>query len=375
MQTMNKKDCCPKDGVVHPVYSGAERVRYFRGMLLDEQDLDVDQRYHIDMRRRVVHHLHGSGIICGLELEVIDGCPLRIKPGAALDFCGRLIEVPNALAIDLDEWCRCKLEEEGIHCPEEPLTYSVCVVLKYEEKHTSPETVYAPGGGCTAQDCEYSRTVAGFSVHLLDGAKCPKVCCCRLPPPDQLARDDGGEAPAEGSTVDCADIENCLRKILDDLCAPQGCPECCCEDHVVLGVVEVQCPGGRVKTDGYEDYRLYVWTADRIAHMHRAVCTLAELAVLCKPVEDKPVEGEYVAWFANATDLQVVRYAKVIKYEGRYKEVRALRIAMLRKLLLEKTKVQIATDANRWKVGLVEKDTVMTKVQMVTLIIDAIAKE
>ena len=71
-----------------------KRVNFFEGQLLSAQDLRDEQVYHNRKRKLLNRCLHGSGVICGLEVSIDDNF-LSIEPGLALDCCGREIYVPE----------------------------------------------------------------------------------------------------------------------------------------------------------------------------------------------------------------------------------------------------------------------------------------
>lgn len=77
-----------------------KRLHYFNGQFLKEQDFSDEQKYHLDMRRRLNQRLHAPGIIFGLE--VIAGTnKVTVQPGMAMDPQGReiLLESATDLAI------------------------------------------------------------------------------------------------------------------------------------------------------------------------------------------------------------------------------------------------------------------------------------
>jgi hypothetical protein len=77
-----------------------ERPRYFAGKLLTAEDLELEQRYHIEKRRLLNRAIQGAGIVSGLDVSLGDGS-VTVAPGLALDAMGReiLIEEPAQLAI------------------------------------------------------------------------------------------------------------------------------------------------------------------------------------------------------------------------------------------------------------------------------------
>ena len=81
------------DCELHPF----ERNRYFYGKLMTSRDFEAEQRYLIGKDRLINRHVHGVGIVCGLELsnpEVDDGILfVDLDAGLGLDCCGHEIVV------------------------------------------------------------------------------------------------------------------------------------------------------------------------------------------------------------------------------------------------------------------------------------------
>ena len=74
-----------------------ERPRYFSGQLLTEADLNSEQAYMLAKQRLHNRYLHGSGIVCGLQVSC-SKCAgaVTIQSGYAIDPCGNDIIVCNA---------------------------------------------------------------------------------------------------------------------------------------------------------------------------------------------------------------------------------------------------------------------------------------
>ncbi len=79
-----------------------ERNRYFYGKLLATRDFETEQSYIIGKDRLINSHVHGAGIVCGLELTNPDVNNsvlfVDLTAGLGLDCCGREIIVSNAIA-------------------------------------------------------------------------------------------------------------------------------------------------------------------------------------------------------------------------------------------------------------------------------------
>src|SRR6266852_1305673 len=82
-----------------PVCAGLEcleRSRYFSGQLLTEAELNSEQAYILAKNRLHNRYLHGSGIVCGLQVSC-SACAgaVTIESGYAIDPCGNDIIVCN----------------------------------------------------------------------------------------------------------------------------------------------------------------------------------------------------------------------------------------------------------------------------------------
>lgn len=64
------------------------RNHFFTGRLLAAEDFETEQRYVLERQRRHNRHLHGSGIVDGLNVAVKDGASpnaqITVSPGFAL---------------------------------------------------------------------------------------------------------------------------------------------------------------------------------------------------------------------------------------------------------------------------------------------------
>jgi hypothetical protein len=80
--------------------TGFERPRYFVGKVLTAEDLELEQRYHIEKRWLLNRELRGPGVVSGLEVRPGDGF-VTVEPGFALDSNGReiLVAEPRQVAI------------------------------------------------------------------------------------------------------------------------------------------------------------------------------------------------------------------------------------------------------------------------------------
>jgi hypothetical protein len=100
-----------------------ERTRFFFGKLLTAEDLEREQRYHIEKRWLLNRMLHGPGVVSGLEVTPRGGSGVRVAPGLALDAHGRELLL-----------CRAKI----VAVPPRG-RFSIC--LRYAEIETSSGTI------------------------------------------------------------------------------------------------------------------------------------------------------------------------------------------------------------------------------------------
>lgn len=65
-----------------------KRMRYFDGLFLKQEEFNLEQNYHIRMRRLHNRHLHTQGIVWGLDVKVESGTVVVIEPGMAINTIG-----------------------------------------------------------------------------------------------------------------------------------------------------------------------------------------------------------------------------------------------------------------------------------------------
>ena len=77
-----------------------QRVHYFTGQVLGEDDFNTEQNYFIEKHRLHNRHLHGWGVVYGLEVSVDKSNVVHVAPGIAIDCAGNelLLCSPRELA-------------------------------------------------------------------------------------------------------------------------------------------------------------------------------------------------------------------------------------------------------------------------------------
>jgi hypothetical protein len=160
-----------------PACGGLEclcRPRFFAGQLLTDEDLRRLDRYIVEKNRLHNRHLHGSGVVCGLEV-VCDACDsgnVRVRPGYALSPCGADIVVCKETSVPVCELvAQCREAARAPDCdPPRPGTTEDCregvekwvLAICYEESPSRAVAALRGDGGCGA-GCACGGTGKGCS--------------------------------------------------------------------------------------------------------------------------------------------------------------------------------------------------------------------
>ena len=151
-------------------YSANERNHYFYGKLMTARDFEDEQTYHTDKRRLGNRLLHGTGIVSGLGVLLVDNQTFSLEAGMALDYLGREIVVrePSVKRLSVIPGYD---EIEG--------TGDVYLGIRYREE-LSESTFSAAGvSGENGITREFNRIQEGYELFLTT----------REPNPDSLGID------------------------------------------------------------------------------------------------------------------------------------------------------------------------------------------
>lgn len=289
----NNDKCADKDKSVCD-YNEFRRLRYFHGMLLDDKELLAEQEYHAGKRRLLNRTLHGSGVVCGLDLVGEQNSRwIEVTSGLALDCSGNEIWVPQTKRIDLTSLLPPKEKPKQPECkdPEETKGFkSYYIGIRYEEKATNPVSVYLPSGSCEERTCENSRYKEGYCVEIVEC--CPekypdgypvgvlqKFCECDKS--SYVNEPDKAKAKAMCSHCDgVTEDKLCKCLQLEKFCEQSvPCAECCSCDkpcYVVLGMIKVDEAECRLQSVCINECRRYVITGRLVQHLIVSVLTGAE---------------------------------------------------------------------------------------------------
>ena len=69
--------------------TGVQRLHYFNGQRLVARDLELEQHYHMQVRRILNAGLYAAGVVDGLTVTMVDARHVRVSQGVGLDPCGR----------------------------------------------------------------------------------------------------------------------------------------------------------------------------------------------------------------------------------------------------------------------------------------------
>jgi len=139
-----------------------ERNRYFYGKLMTVRDFEAEQCYNREHRHLHNQALHGQGAICGFAVEPKAGAgnqaKLVVKPGMALDCCGRELILANDQEVDL------KVFQEKIGAITAEKNLFLCI--KYDECGREPVPALENASTCE-EVCEHNRISEKVAFDVL----------------------------------------------------------------------------------------------------------------------------------------------------------------------------------------------------------------
>jgi hypothetical protein len=125
-----------------------KRVHYFDQMSLIESDFSDEQRYHVDMRRRINRLFHAFGLAEGLQVIRSGARQITVKAGLAIDRDGREIVLETDRVLDLS------------NAGQFPANTTVFVTAAYQEAQSDPSTKGAPGNTRVTESASVSAVAA-----------------------------------------------------------------------------------------------------------------------------------------------------------------------------------------------------------------------
>jgi hypothetical protein len=143
------------------------RNHYFFGKLMDVPDFEVEQAYMVEKFKRHHARLHGTGVVCGLEVLPHPNPACRdthvvVSPGTALDCCGQEILVLHEQVLELMSF---PAFAALVHEPDDRdhlLRLSIC----YRECATEEVPVLYDECGCEDTRCAPNRILESWRFEL-----------------------------------------------------------------------------------------------------------------------------------------------------------------------------------------------------------------
>ncbi|MEG1458836.1 MAG: hypothetical protein RSB37_00620 [Acetivibrio sp.] len=139
-------------------YFPFERNKYFYGKLLSVDDFETEQKYMNDKRRMTNRFLHGTGVVCGLNVVLIDDKTISLEPGFALDFAGReiVIDAPVTKKLSMIEGFESIEDENGNY---------LYLCMDYMEKEKEPVHSIA-NTSAKGDNVEYNKYAECSHIYL-----------------------------------------------------------------------------------------------------------------------------------------------------------------------------------------------------------------
>lgn len=139
-------------------YFPFERSRYFYGKLLTVDDFETEQKYMNDKRRLVNRFLHGSGVVCGMNVVRVDDRTISVEMGLALDFAGReiVVDAPIIRKLDMIEGYDDSAGEDGY----------LYLCIEYAEQETEPVHSITGAGARGTGEVEYNKYSEGYRLFF-----------------------------------------------------------------------------------------------------------------------------------------------------------------------------------------------------------------
>ena len=133
-----------------------ERNRYYYGKHLTVNDFVLEQEYMNNKRRFINRYLHGTGVVCGLNVIAIDEKTISVEAGVGIDFAGREIVVDTPIIKKLSSI-------EGFDTSKEDDYFYLCI--DYNEQEAQP--VYSIAGKSSSnQSLECNSYIENYSLYL-----------------------------------------------------------------------------------------------------------------------------------------------------------------------------------------------------------------
>jgi DNA-binding beta-propeller fold protein YncE len=150
------------------------RNHYFTGKLLVERDFTDEQWYFREKIRLHHQRLHGTGVVCGLQIVAHPACPDRLvvlRPGSAVDCCGHDILVAHEEIFDITSVPAVNALVQA----NDTDTHVLEFCLRWRECPTEEIPVLYDECGCDDSQCAPNRILESFALDVVVRPTLPPV--------------------------------------------------------------------------------------------------------------------------------------------------------------------------------------------------------
>lgn len=148
--------------------SAYTRNHFFTGKLLVERDFTDEQQYFMEKIRLHHQRLHGTGVVCGLQIVEHENPACRdryviLQPGSAVDCCGKDILVVESEILDLQSFPAVR---KLIDDPDDQ-DHTLQFCIKYAECPTEDIPVLYDECGCDDTQCAANRILERYALDAI----------------------------------------------------------------------------------------------------------------------------------------------------------------------------------------------------------------
>jgi hypothetical protein len=326
---------CGIEPLAHP--------RWSFGMLLEARHLATEHRYNALRMNTHDIRLHDFGTVCGLRVEkhpepdCVNTYAI-LRPGIALDCCGREIVVPESLYVPLYDgatsgWCGAPASAPPATPAKGPRT-KLYVYLAYAECETDPIPSYVRACGCCnpcehGTECVPSMVREGYEVTVSTVAP----TAWRNPIGAAFCNWLDAKLKGPGSTpqgIDLVDLslDQALCRVVTepcaDFCLPANAP-------LLLATLTFDANDALQTIDNCTNRRLVISTGAIVEAMQ---CMVAEMLVCCAAADayvalggvvapngvniEAPPPGDALTYTITATDADASKNASAFTIDLKF---------------------------------------------------------
>ncbi|MBW3632709.1 MAG: helix-hairpin-helix domain-containing protein [Chloroflexi bacterium] len=147
------------------------RNHYFTGKLLVERDFTDEQAYGVEKFQHHHQRLHGSGVVCGLNIIPHENPSCRdrficVTPGTAIDCCGHEIVIPaehEPACLDITTLSLI----QALRAANDGAPRDLQLCLRYRECPTEEIPVLYDDCGCDGAQCAPNRILESYELDLI----------------------------------------------------------------------------------------------------------------------------------------------------------------------------------------------------------------